>query len=189
MLRNRVFVIKVRLFYYCCRNGRAFRASWRGRLWSLCCFLQKIWFLLHQDFSLFFDYTLGMGKETILIEVYRANTLIRKHSLVSDSERMMIFEYFKYLNFRVLEHPQPRIFNIFGYLVSVVKLYSHLDGNPCLFASTAHIKDLPYWYLIANSLFLLLSQIMLGECPCIKRNPKWLKTFVELSLAFWPFNL
>lgn len=136
MVRKRQFVLKIRLFSHCCCQRRAGRPSWRSRLWSLRCFLQKILFLLHQYFSLFFNYILSMSKETIFIEIYRSNTLISKHSLVSDPQWMMIFEDFKYLNFRVLEHPQPRIFNIFGYLLSVVKLYSHLNGDSRLFAST-----------------------------------------------------
>lgn len=136
MLRDRQFVFNVRLFSRCRGERRARGSSWRSGLWSLRCLLQKILFLLHQHFSLFFNYTLCMGKETIFTEIYGTNTLISKHSLISNPEWMMIFEYFKDLNFRVFKHPQPRIFNIFGYLLSVVKLYSHLNRYPCLFAST-----------------------------------------------------
>jgi hypothetical protein len=177
------------LFSSCCTQGRTNWSSWRSWLWSLHSFLQKIRFLLHQYFSLFFYNTLCMSKEAIFIKIYRANTLISKHSLVSYSKWMMIFKYFKDINFRVFEHPQPRIFNIFGYLLSVVKLYSHLDCNSCLLACTAHIEDFSNWYLISNSLFLLLCQVMLGECPCIEGNPKRLKTFIKFSFAFQTFNL
>lgn len=166
------------------------RGSW---LWRMQSFLHKVWFLLHQDFSLFLDYVLCMSKQTIFTIIHWSNSFVCQHSLVCDSKWMLIFENFKYLDFWVFKHPHSSCFLILISRVTisaiVVELNSYLNSDSCFFASATQIENFSNWNLISNCFFFLLSQIMLRKCPGIEGNSKSLKTFIKLSFAFYTIDL